>query len=352
MNAITQLLSLGRENDSSRPYANFSLKKHLIAHTGFCEATRLIAEIHSRGQSAGIAEGLLIVGQTGSGKSTILEHYESRFPRREEAGITKIPVLRIRTPDSPSVKSLATEFLLALGDLAAMRGQTTNEKTRRILHYLRMCEVEQILLDEFQHFHDSRRVAELRNVADWLKNLFNESGIPIVLAGLPSAVSVLNDHPQLRRRFAAPYHLALFTMESEFEQRTARAILKCIHDLLPLPCPELHEANLARRFMIASGGCFGYIAAIIDRAVANAPDSQKYELTLDSFATAFQEKVWRDAPAKLNPFHENSLLRPLDHFGEPFFGWRDTEKAAHMDRPRSTKNRSRRADPPQRQQHL
>lgn len=109
-----------------------------------------------------------------------------------------IPVLKVLTPEGPTVKSMSEAVLVALGDTAAARGSAA-VKTNRIALFLRECRVELILFDEFHHFCDSR-APERRRVTDWLKNLLNECGKPVVLLGLPRAISALYSNEQLRRR--------------------------------------------------------------------------------------------------------------------------------------------------------
>ncbi len=183
--------------------------------------------------------------------------------------------------------------------------------------------MELIIVDEFQHFFDSRLITQARKVTDWLKNLFNIAGIPVVLVGLPRSVMVIRMNPQLKRRFSSPFYLRPFGFEVDKEQKEFRGVLKIIHGKLPLSCPELHEANLARRFYFASCGLFDYIAKIVDRAVLTAGEQNQTTLTLKHFANAYQEEVWRDVPERLNPFTEEAVLRPLTKNGEPFEVWDD-----------------------------
>ena len=41
-------------------------------------------------------------------------------------------------------------------------------------------------------------------------------------------------------------------------------------------------------------------------------------LDLAAFAAGFRDRVWRDVPERLNPFHPESVLRKLDRPGEVF----------------------------------
>lgn len=325
MNAFDKLFTIySRNNNLTKvnPYKGFTIRKTIVEHPAFCEALKKIADLHQRGFTANVAGGELITGQTGSGKTTLAEFYRDHFPVRIEPDRTVIPVLIVNTPESPTVKTLAEAILIALGDPAASVG-TAENKTRRIFKYLKECRVELIIIDEFQHFYDSKKISQARKVTDWLKNLFNIAAIPVVLVGLPRSVMVIRMNPQLKRRFSSPFYLRPFGFESDKEKKEFRGVLKSIHGMLPLKCPELHEANMAQRFYFASCGLFDYISKIVDKAVLIAGEQNQDTLTLKHFASAYQDQVWRDVPKRLNPFSEKPILRLLTKTAEPFEIWDD-----------------------------
>jgi dephospho-CoA kinase len=331
MDAFNKLFSIFSRNthlQQNNPYADFSVRRTIVEHNSFCDALRRVTTLHRRGLDAGVPGGLLITGQTGSGKTTLAEFYRAYFPRQDLEDRTVTPVLVVTTPESPSVKSLAEAVLIALGDPAAAKG-TTEEKTRRIFRYLKECRVELLIIDEFQHFYDSGKKSQAMKVTDWLKNLFNIANIPVLLVGLPRSVMVVRMNPQLQRRFSSPFYLKPFRFDTAKERVEFRGVLKKIHGTLPLPCPELHEANLAHRFFMASCGLFDYLAKIIDRAVQIAGEEGHKELIQKHFARAFKEEVWRDVPDKLNPFNPKSILRPLTKLGEPFEIWDAPDQYVH-----------------------
>lgn len=185
-NPMSEMLTLGLSDAvasaSSKCLSTFTLQKQIMEHPKFTLTIREIARLHERGKVAGVADSMLLVAQSGTGKSTALKYYEERFPRTEKKWGTRIPVLRVVTPESPTVKTLAESVLVAMGDPAAAKG-TASAKTNRIIHFFKVCGVELLFIDEFQHFHDSQRAAESRRVSDWLKNLINMVGIPVILAG-------------------------------------------------------------------------------------------------------------------------------------------------------------------------
>jgi hypothetical protein len=301
---------------------SFTLRNQVLEHPRFTATVREIARLHARGREAKVAEGLLIVAQPGSGKTTVLEFYEGFFPRYFTDTGWKIPALRVLTPESPTVSSLAEEMQIALFDPTHAKG-TTPTRTRKIKHLVNQSGVEIILLDEFQHFFDGFHRTESKRVSDWLKNLIAQIKIPIVLTGLPRSISVLNSNPQLRRRFAAPYYMAPFEFETIEQQLELRGVLKALEEQLPVKAPKLSEANMARRFYYASHGIFDYIIKILDEAVSRGGSDPEGALTMADFAAAFKSSIWRDAPDALNPFNVGASLRHLDKPGEPFDIWDD-----------------------------
>ncbi len=325
-NPMREMLALGLSDTaaslSSKCLSTFTLQNQIIEHPEFTLTIREIARLHERGMKAGVADSMLLVAQSGTGKSTALKYYEERFPRTEKNRGTRIPVLRVDTPESPSVKTLAEAVLVAMGDPASAKG-TAMAKTNRIVHFFKECGVELLFIDEFQHFYDGQRASEAKRVSDWLKNLINKVGIPVILAGLPRSIAVVNANPQLRRRFGAPHYMKPFGFDNQDEKLEFRGVLKGIQSRLPVPCTDLSEANMAQRFYFASHGLLDYVVKIIDDAVSRASPDSGRPLMQQEFEAAFKRTIWLDAPDHLNPFSKVATLRLLNRTLEPFDMWDD-----------------------------
>jgi len=322
MKPIDILIQYGESSATLDPadisMVGFSLKKMLFPHSRFKEALRRIARLHNYSQQNEVGGGLLITGPSGFGKTTILQHYLELFPRVVELNHTRIPVLYVTTPASPTVKSMAEAILVALGDPIARRG-SAEEKTFRIYQLLQACQVELLMIDEFQHFCYAHSIVEFRSITDWLKNVISLTGMGVVLCGLPEAEMVIQSNEQLARRFSTKYALTPFDVAQEGEFKEFRGILKSFQAAIPLPTEEpLYEANLARRFLIASNGLLDYVRKILEGAVEVAGDAQRDSLDIDLYAAGFRKQVWSDVPDRLNPFYPKSPLRPLIRPGEPF----------------------------------
>lgn len=328
MQSLNRLSTLGLDNpiaatgmksDRSR-----TLRRTVVMYPQFCASVREIAHLHAHWRINGIGGGMLLYGQSGSGKTTVLDYYAKQFPRHATREAVKIPVLRVVTPESPTVKSLAEAVLTGMGDPAAGRDSAAT-KTTRIKHLFRKCSVELVMLDEFHHFYEGRRVSEGRKVSDWLKNLLSECAVPIVLCGLPRSVAALNANSQLRRRFSAPHHLKEFSFATEQDQLEFRAVLSALEESLPKGFrTDIAHPEKARRFYFATSGLIDYVVKILDRVVSEGDLQSRGSNILLSLAKAFRKEIWADVPDALNPFLAPSKsLRLLTQVREPFDGWDD-----------------------------
>ena len=304
---------------------HFTLRKELISFSVFEQSVQAIALLHYRWRKSGVSEGLLVYGQHGSGKSTVTEYYLKQFPRRRIGGTTKIPILLALTPETPSVVSLSDVLLSSLGDPIATRG-TAAMKLNRIVHFVKECSVEMIILDEFHHFYDTHRVSEGRRVSDWLKNLMNLTGVCVVLVGLPRSIAALNSNPQLRRRFGSPLHHSEFNFIESAEQSDFRGLLASLELRLPVSFrTSLADPSIALQMYYATHGLIDYVVKIIDDAVAMSGAKAGETITNHNLSSAFKRKIWADCPDWINPFLTDKP-RKLTQAREPFCDWDDPRR--------------------------
>lgn len=302
---------------SNKDLRAFSIRNTVISYPAFTKAISRIERLHQRSVTTGHPGGLLITGLSGSGKSTVGKEYVKRFKTYEHEGVTILPVLRVDTPAGPTVKNLAEEILISLGDPVAHIG-TTEQKTQRIYHFLKLSKVELMIIDEFQHFVENAKQSETARVTDWLKNIINKANIPVVLLGLPSSEYLLQLNPQLGRRFSARYYLKPFSFYEAEDIQEFRALLGVIERSLPISSLPITEVAMSQRFYIASFGLIDFVGKIVDAAVQFSIREEAKRVELRHYAMAFTEEVWRDVSDELNPFEPKAKLRPLTQPNEPF----------------------------------
>ncbi len=256
-------------SDSER-YA--MIERILVTHRGF---TELLAELdycnlYSQNIPTHNPPCLSILGATGAGKTTLIQEWLSRNKnsRRETPEGSIIPYLYVSVPAKASIKGTASAFLATLGDPNSGRGTQWNMVTR--LHtLLKGCKVRMIFVDEFQHILDRDTQRVLNEVADFLKDIINQTANPMILVGQEGqAEPILQTNPQLSRRVGNPRYMKPFPWDQAQADtiQEFRTIMESIDLELPLDPSGLGTADTAFRFHYASNGYLGWIMQLIRHA--------------------------------------------------------------------------------------
>jgi hypothetical protein len=261
-----------------------------------------IAYCHRHSSVAAEPECLLITGQTGAGKTTLCQVYGRQFPRQPTQEGIAVPVLSASIPVPATAKSLVTRLLVALGDPMAERGTTVNQ-TLRLVRLIRECGVELIILDEFQHFIDRDSNHILLTVANWLKDLLNETNVPMILTGMPYSDIILQANAQLERRFQMRERLDPFGWETPAQQAEYRTFLRYLDESLPLAeRSHLSDSETAFRVYCATGGVIGHVMKLIRRASVLAITRSMNRLDHELLAAVYDERLSSGRADLLNPF--------------------------------------------------
>jgi Bacterial TniB protein len=286
------------------------IERIVIPHTAFADAQRQIEHCFAFSAGQG-AQGLAIVGESGTGKTSLLESFQSKHePIRREDGM-EAPVLRATVPSGPTVKSLAGKLLEALNAQDPERG-TENEKSRRLRVLMKKSGTRMVMIDEFQHFYDRGKRQIMHNVADWLKVLIDDTRTTLVVAGLRSCRNVIDENEQLARRFLAPIHLPRFSWNDIGQRAQFVCILRAFHNEIAkqLELPALHSEQMAFRFYCSTGGLIGYLANLLKQTLRNADIDGRKVIRLHDFATAHMQSIWSSETisALPNPFERSFRL--------------------------------------------
>ncbi|MCZ8514344.1 TniB family NTP-binding protein [Paenibacillus filicis] len=231
--------------------------KIVVHHKLFQDLYQAVRECHV------LKRGVVILGDTGAGKSTLFKTYERDFQRKtkvrvrnkHEENYESVPVLRVELDSNSKPLNVASKMLEELGDPFHYKG-TEKQLTSRLKAHLIDAEVELIIIDELQHLIDTDTQRVIRKAADWLKQLLNDVNLPIVFGGIKEdANRIFASNKQLDERFPHKATFDGFMYRTEEEKREFRAFLKSIDYKMPFPDrSHIYDPLLAEKIYYATLG--------------------------------------------------------------------------------------------------
>ncbi len=312
----------------------------IVLHPRFREAVNLLNRCHQGSQLGGEPTCGAILGASGIGKTSVVDHYCRLHPPQETETATRQPVLKVTLQPDARPKGIAADLLLALGDPAWSSG-TVQTLTNRAVCLLRQCGVELIVMDEFHHLFDADRAKVMTKASQWLKVLIVNTGIPVVVCGMPEAEYVLSaEHTE--RRFKERLSLHCFTWRTPQGRREFTGMLKKLDETLPLAKTSgLAERETAGRLYLACRGVPDYLMTLLRGAVTEAVERGSECLELEDLARVFEQKL---AQQRVLAEQANPFIGKLDQGALDRVQAADQTRAAGVGlTPRASKTRKRAA---------
>jgi hypothetical protein len=307
MNGPLDLGALRRFEDQSMPFPAFN------------GAVKLIESNLKVFHETGLATNLLVLGESGTGKSSLCRHISALHPRHQLPDRDIVSVVAIQVPPAATIRGIVDGMLKALGDPASSSGSLTN-KTNRIIHLCKQCRVEILMFDEAQHLQDRGAFRTHYAIGDWFKTVIDQVAVPTVLLGLPRIESLLQVNEQLRRRFSSRYWMTMgqsdkSTVEAECLQ-LFMSLVECME--VPFVTAPYTWPELGERLRYASDGRVAYVKKLLSGALRICIESGLESIDSALLESVFTRDIWPEARGKLNPFSQSFDFRRLDRRGEPF----------------------------------
>jgi hypothetical protein len=285
-----------------------AVERIIVPHEAFKQGRTLLDQLYKYASGGSDAEGIAILGESGTGKTTLLKQFIADHKLKRGDDGVEGHVLYASVPSTPTVGGLAGVMLQALGTEDWDRG-TEIQKTQRLTKLIDEVGILVIVIDEFNHFIERRSGKVLMyQTADWLKKLIDDTGRTLVVSGLPSCRAVIDQNEQLTRRFLAPIQLPRFSWNDKEQRKQFQIILKAFYKEVAkeYSTPEYFSNGMAFRFYCATGGLIGYVSKLLKQALRNAIMAGSQSIELDGLHEAFLQTVWRSAQTKdlPRPFEE------------------------------------------------
>jgi GTPase SAR1 family protein len=306
--------------------ASAVVERIVIPHGAFKQADTQLEQLFVFAQRNEGAEGMAILGESGTGKTTLLESFMARHKSHRNDDGMEVPVLFASVPSSPTVRSLAGEMLRGFGAPDWDKG-TELQMSKRLQVLMKGARTHMVMIDEFNHFYDRGKNKIMYNVADWLKKFIDDTRKTLVVAGLPACKIVVNQNEQLARRFLAPIELPRFDWRDIDQRRQFIGILGAFHAELSKKyrTPEFQSEQMAFRFYCATGGLIGYLAKVLRVAERNALFAGKHTILLKDLNAAHLQAIWsretvtglpKPFEASLMPIESSEILQCVGQIGK------------------------------------
>lgn len=294
-------------------------ERQYIPFPTFVAATNAIEANLKLFQETGIAKNLLIIGEPGTGKTSLCKWLKRKHPVVKLFDRDKTEVLIVKIPPAATVPGIIDAMLKELGDPWCQKGSIT-DKTARVVTLCKECGVEFMIFDEAQHLYDRGDTRTHYMVGDWFKHLIDEVGVPSGLIGLPRAEQILLTNDQLRRRFSRRLSLALGQSDTDSVETECLQLYMSLVTLLNIPVSAhpFGAQEMGRRLYYASDGRVGYIKKLMSAALMCALEKDMEVIDAEILEAAFTVEIWSQGIGKLNAFNPTFEFRRLDRQDEPF----------------------------------
>lgn len=294
-----------------------AFSKHVVSHNYYKGAVDSILNCIDTTASRREPASTLLTGPAGVGKTTVCKYVVQKIGagslvETEWGTVQTVPAFYCGVPAGVTLKSLSMSMLIELGCTQLSGDGTT--LLYRLMTLLHTCQTQVIMLDEFHHLLARGAEKTKVQVCDWIKTLMNETLIPVILVGMPECEAIIDDHPQLARRY--PFRAHLQPLAYSFNDarsdyiKTLKSFSFRLKELGHFESGvHLTDQHVANSIYVATSGNMNSIRQLLHEAFKMALARDNGEFSLDDLTNSFGSQKLEGSLIKHgNPF----LLDPQD----------------------------------------
>lgn len=297
-----------------------NLYDRIVRHPGYVTAIENIDSCRCNAKDSDKFSGMALLGPGGVGKSTVLKAYEAANPRQKVEGGIIIPVVRARISSSNSPIAMLRDIIKAISPMyLAGIGKGISDHEERLSTVMKSARTEVLLIDEAQNFLGYSNTNAVTSASSALKNLMEDLGITIVVAGTEQAIKLIQADTQMPTRIPLVVRLSPFKIETSDAFNEFRGILTALEKSIGLPqASRLHEVELAQRIYFACDGNFRILTSLLHNAINIAMREQGGRITREVLQKAFVALFGPETKDANNPFSNSFIPRRMIGQGELF----------------------------------
>lgn len=296
MNALT--------TSQIEPLRNFS--ECFILHPHVEAVLKDFDELRLNRQFQSDQQCMLLTGDTGVGKSHLINHYKKSVLASQNCGRETMPVLVSRISRSRGLEATLVQIISDLelfgSHQRSKRGYVT-DLTKKLVNSLIRANVELLIINEFQELIEFKTVQERQLIANALKFISEEARVPIVIVGMPWAEQIA-DEPQWSSRLVRRRRLEYFSLRDD--RNYYLKYLKGLAKYMPFDeHPKLEDRNISIPLFAASRGENRTLKHLLIEAAKIALSNHSVRLEKDHLSDAFDRLFGKNT-------QENPSYQPLD----------------------------------------
>jgi hypothetical protein len=248
------------------------LREQMIFHDRFQSVFSELQEVLRRANT-GHQILLPIVGPSRTGKTAIIQ----AFCKDHVGGCDlKRPILNVTSPKNNTARALIDACLLSIGMSPRMYTNQV-EANNAFLRSLHRLETKIIIFDETQHMLERSGHRTIRGAGDFFKDLYDQSKVSLVLAGLPSLEGLFSANEQLKNRSQASVELFPYCWHGESYKGFRKALGSALQFMEEHSWETFkwNDKEFADRMYVATAGRYGMVHKIFMEVLTDFANSKQ-----------------------------------------------------------------------------
>jgi DNA transposition AAA+ family ATPase len=295
--------------------AIFIETKHHLAAQDYM--TKIILSAESPKPRIGI-----LVGESGMGKTNLCERFCKHHKDVETEEMTQKTVIYIKLSANASIGDIIKAIYFDIMGVNMRQKGTNKDKQTLLENKLKDVGTRLIIIDEGHHAMSGSNAENsiTGQYMNFLKTLLDDSGVPILLVGMPDLLNLRKVSSsknktfikQFRRRSRVPHTLSLMNVvDVGMNINTIASTLK----QLDVFCDCLKENTIRAKLYCCSGGSFGILYELLMDAIIET--SNGLVVTQGSLETAASDAIDEEENAfEFSPLELKTKLAALKQLVE------------------------------------